>query len=172
MKTLRLPGLLLLMATTAMLLAGCGNHDGDRDHDHAHAPGAHAETTKAGHHHESAHGGVGIELGEHQFFLDVLATPENGTLELWVMDGHAENFIRVPWAKLDLEFTAGGVAPQVISLQPQASTASGETLGDTSYFRGSAAGLKGQAHFTARIPALEIRGSTFRDVQFDYPAKH
>lgn len=158
-----------LTLTAAYLLAftGCGDHGAD--HDHA----AHAEKAgeKAGHHHESAHGGVGVELGEHQYFLDVLATPAEGTLDVWIMDAHAENFVRLPWAEMAVELTLPGGASQPLRLLPQASAATGETAGDTSHFRGQAEWLKGQTNFTGTFPRLALNGKSFVNVKFSYPAK-
>lgn len=152
---LRTPGLGVLL--TVALLSGCGEHD------HA-AEG----TSGGGHHHGSAHGGVAVELGEHQYQLDFLADPDAGTLKAWVMDGHVENFVRVPLPSFDVVvLTATGT--QTLSLVACANPASGETVGNTSQFEAEAPWLKGLGRFSATVPRVEIRGTTFTDVRFEYP---
>ena len=74
-------------ALTLALLSGAGC--GDHDHDHGSA-------ARGGHKHGSKQGGVAVELGEHQYQLDVLHDPAEGALNAWVMDGHMENFVRIP----------------------------------------------------------------------------
>jgi hypothetical protein len=154
----RLPVLASLLAVA--WLSGCG------DHDHAsHAPSG------GGHKHESAHGGVAVELGEHQFHLDFVVDSAAGTMKAWIMDGHAENFVRVPLPSFEVVVVTG-TSTQNLALAAQANTASGETVGDSSQFQGEAGWLKGLTQFNATVPRIEIRGSTFTDVRFGYPAAH
>ena len=146
-------------ALTLALLSGAGC--GDHDHDHGASAGG-------GHKHGSKQGGVAVELGEHQFQLDVLHDPAAGVLTAWVMDGHMENFIRIPAPSFAVTVKAGG-ATNTVSLQAIANAATGETVGNTSQFRGEAAWLKGLTTFQATVDALEIRGSRFQSVSFSYP---
>ncbi len=146
----------LALAAATGVLTSCGDHD----HDHPSAGG--------GHKHGSAHGGVLVELGEHQYQLDVLADPGTGTLKAWVMDGHAENFVRVALPALELTLQAGGQS-RAISLEAQADAATGEAKGDTSLFLGQADWLKGVTNFQGSIPQMEIRGSKFENLKFAYP---
>src|SRR5690606_9942824 len=60
-----------------------------------------------GHSHDSAHGGVAVELGEHQYHLDFLADPGAGKLQVWIMDAHVENFVRVPLPSIDVSIRTG-----------------------------------------------------------------
>ena len=36
-----------------------------------------------------------VELGEHQYHLELLKDEEAGKMKAWILDGHLENFIRV-----------------------------------------------------------------------------
>ncbi|MBX3747164.1 MAG: hypothetical protein KF833_17800 [Verrucomicrobiae bacterium] len=149
----------LLFAALALLIGpGCGE-----SHHHHHPSGG-------GHRHASPRGGVAVELGDHQFHLDVLHDREAGVLGVWVMDAHAEHFVRVPWANLDLTVQAGSEV-HALSLVPVANDATGETAGNTSQFRAEAEWLKGLERFTATVPAIEIRGQRFSDVRFEYPER-
>ncbi len=145
----------MLGATTALLLSGCGDSGSTR------AGGG-------GHHHDSVHGGVAVELGEHQFQLDVLHDAKAGSLTAWVMDAHVENFVRVPLKGIALSVVAEGKT-NALTLEPVANAASGETVGDTSMYRAEAAWLKEVQKFTATVPEVEIRGAKFSHVTFEYP---
>lgn len=147
-----------LAAATALLLAGCGEHD-HAGHDHG----------DEGHSHDSLQGGLAVELGDHQFQLDLLAVPETGQLKAFIMDAHVENFVRVPLKSFDLMIEPAGGPAKTLTLAAQANAASGETVGDTSAFLGQADWLKGVTNFTAILPQLEIRGQTFRGVAIRYP---
>ncbi|HMO64900.1 MAG TPA: hypothetical protein PKE47_06715 [Verrucomicrobiota bacterium] len=148
-----------LAAAAALFLAGCGKHD------HA----SHGHGAGGGHSHDSLQGGVAVELGDHQFHLDVLAVPEAGQLKAFIMDAHVENFVRVPLKSFDMTVEPAGGTPRTLTLEAQANAASGETIGDTSAFLGTAEWLKGVTNFTAILPQLEIRGQTFRGVVIRYP---
>lgn len=120
------------------------------------------------HHHPSPHGGVTVELGEHQFQLDVLHDSTAGTLSVWVMDAHAEEFVRVPFPSLVVELSVGGDS-RPLTLSAQENPATGETVGHTSQFVGQADWLLGIHQFSGVVPALRIRGVDFTQVRWDYP---
>ena len=151
------PLLALALAVTAGLLAGCDSHD----HSAKSSPGG-------GHHHGSAHGGVAVELGDHQFHLDFLHDPAAGTLTAWVMDAHAENFVRVPLPSFNVEISHGK-SNAVVTLSAMANDSSGEKVGDTSQFRGESAALQGVTNFTGTVTDIQIRGFRVSGVTFQYP---
>lgn len=152
-----LPGLLALSA--------CKPHDHDHDHhghDHGHDHGDH------GHHHEPPHGGAPVVLGDEAFHLEFVSDAETGTLTAYVMDGHMENFIRVPNKAITIDVKQGDKT-ESLSLQPVANNATGETVGDTSQFAASADWLKTATNFDAVIPSIEIREQVYTNVSFNYP---
>ncbi|MBL9138825.1 MAG: hypothetical protein JNK85_23355 [Verrucomicrobiales bacterium] len=149
-----------MVAALSLFVAGCGEHD--HDHDHGTAAGS-------GHHHGSAHGGVAVELGEHQFHLDFLHDATNGALTAWVMDAHVENFIRVSLRSLDVQIVTEG-RTNAITLEAVANPATGESVGDTSMFRGTSDSLKGLTKFSGHVGPLEIRGVRLPAASFQYPA--
>ncbi|MCC7375711.1 MAG: hypothetical protein IT581_13725 [Verrucomicrobiales bacterium] len=148
------------IAAFALLLAGCGDHD----HAHNQSPSA-----KGGHHHDSAHGGVAVELGEHQFHLDFLHDAAAGTLTAWVMDAHVENFVRVSLPAFEVRIVAGA-RTNTISMEAVANASTGETVGSTSMFRARADFLKGLEKFSGQVGPLELRGTHLPAAAFDYPA--
>jgi len=150
-------GLAAIVAAVATALTGCDSHD-------------HAQhSSGGGHKHESAHGGVAVELGEHEFQLDFLAEPATGTLKAWVMDAHAENFVRVTNLSWVVRVETPGGAKE-LELQAQANATTGEKVGETSQFEGRADWLKGMERFKAEVPSLEVRGKRYVKVGFEYPS--
>ena len=151
-------GLQSAICAAVLVLTGCG-HD-----DHEMGGG-----TGTDHHHASAHGGVAVELGEHQYHLDFLHDATHGVLTAWVMDAHVENFVRVATASFPVRVSAGGQT-RTVTLTALAKPSTGETAGDTSQFQGEADWLKGLGAFDAVIEEIDIRGNRFRAVAFSYPA--
>ncbi len=136
-----------------LALAGCSKHE----------PAARS----AGHHHDAPHGGVLVELGDHQFNLEFKFDEARGVLQAWVLDGHAENFVRIAQRGLEVQATAADRA-RVLDFVAVANTMTGETAGDTSLFEVPAEWLRTAKAFDGRLKAITVRGVTFTDVAFRY----
>lgn len=145
-----------LAAVVAVLVAGCG---GEPKNDHA---------AGHGHSHQPKYGGTLVELGEHQGNLEFVRDASAGRLTAYVLDAHAENFVRVPLASFTLVATNAGKAETLV-FQPVANTATGEKPGDTSQFEATAGWLKTAPVFDAVLPQITVRGTTFKDVRFNFP---
>jgi hypothetical protein len=116
-----------------------------------------------GHTHRAPHGGTLVEIGEHAYNLELVRDAAAGKLTAYVLDGHAENFIRIAAPAIELvAFTGGERRP--LSLRAVANPTTGETVGDTSQFEAQADWLKNTAEFPGEIPAVEIRGSKFQGI--------
>jgi hypothetical protein len=137
-------------------LAGCARKE----------PALPGSTSAEGHTHAAPHGGQLVELGEHQFSLEFKYDAARGVLQAWVLDGHAENFVRVSMALFDVQ-EAGG-QKRIITLQAVANGMTGEKAGDTSAFEGDAAWLGEVGHFDGVVKAIQVRDSVFRDVGFHF----
>jgi hypothetical protein len=140
-----------LLALFALVVSGCSKSS----HQHA-ASGGHAHT--------APHGGTLIELGEHAYNLEFVRDRATGTLTVYVLDGHAENFVRIAASAIELVAMPGGQHTPV-SLKPVANTATGETVGNTSQFEVQADWLKTAGEF-AGIVTLDIKGTKFAQVPF------
>lgn len=123
---------------------------------------------EAHHQHVAPHGGTLVEVGEHQFALEFVRDAAAGTLTLYILDAHAENFVRLPAKSIEVAIEVKGRAEK-LSLAAVANELSGETVGDTSQFTASAEWLKREGEFAGKIAALEIRGAAFKDVAFTFP---
>lgn len=141
----------LLCLVIALAFGACAKHD--------------SPAGGGGHAHKAPHGGTLLELGEHAYNLELVRDPAAGKLTVYVLDGHAENFIRIATPGVDVTaFAAGG--RQTLTLRPVANPVTGETVGNTSQFEAQADWLKSSASLNGEIAALEIRGSKFGPAAF------
>jgi hypothetical protein len=158
MKSARL---LLALAGVAVLATACsksGSHDHDKKSDHT------------GHVHVAPHGGTLIEIGEHAYNVELLRDRAAGKLTAWILDAHAENFVRVKATELALVAMPGGLYTP-LQLRAVANAATGETIGDTSQFEIEADWLKTAGDF-AGIFTVEINGTVYKDVAYALGAHH
>ena len=88
-----------------------------------------------GHHvHTAPHGGELYELGPHgSGFNFELFLNEIGKLNLYVLDAHAENFVRIKQTQIEILFTDSNRSS--LSLEAVEDSATGEKVGDTSLFQ-------------------------------------
>lgn len=155
---------LLSLATLVLIVAtGCSRKDAAlASGDHA----GHDHGQGAGHAHKPLMGGQLIGVGEHQFNLEFKYDVVRGVLQAWVLDAHAENFVRVSMALFDVQEADG--QRRTITLRAQANEISGETVGDTSAFEGEARWLGEIGHFDGIVKAIKVRGVEFRDIDFHF----
>lgn len=127
--------------------------------------GERERAASAGHHHESPHGGTAVELGDHEAHLDVVLDSAAGKPTAYIMDAHAENFVRIPAESFEImaKLPAGETS---LTLKAVANTASGEKVGDTSQFEAQSEALKGVVGFDAELKQLVVRGKTYSKVPF------
>ena len=106
-----------------------------------------------------------LEVGTHAFNLEVVRDSTAGKITVYVLDGHAENFVRISPRELHLTAYAGGER-RVLPLVAVANAATGETLGNTSQFEAKADWLKSDGPLNGEIGPLEIQGTKFPPVAF------
>ena len=84
--------------------------------------------------HTAPHGGELYELGPHgSGFNFELFLSENGNLNLYVLDAHAENFVRIKQTQIEIIFPDSNRTS--LSLEAIEDSATGETVGDSSRFQ-------------------------------------
>lgn len=133
----------------ALFLSACS-----KSHDHA---------SHGGHAHKAPHGGTLIEIGDHAYNLELVRDTSAGKLTAYVLDGHAENFVRISAPSIELTAITGG-QKHTLSLKAVANTATGETVGNTSQFEATADWLKSGNELAGTIDSLEIKGTKFNQV--------
>ncbi len=144
----------------ALLLAGaCDGRNQQR--------GKTTPSQDGGHHHEhiAPHGGAVVVLGDEAFHLEIVHDPAVGRVTLYVLDGHLEDFIRLPATGIATSI-ALGETNRALVLTPVAQSATGETIGDTSQFGGEADWLKSTPELSGLISSIEVRGQQFTNVAF------
>ena len=86
-----------LVAGMSLWSVGCS-----KEEDHAHA--AHG----GGHSHEPKNGGQLVEVGKHQFNFEILTDAAAGKMTAWVLDAHAEGYVRIPAPSLQVQAKVDG----------------------------------------------------------------
>lgn len=148
--TLRLVATMLLLA----MFVGCGKGGG-----HSHG---------GGHAHKAPHGGTLVEVGDHAYNLELVRDAAAGKLTAYVLDGHAENFVRIKAPAIEAVATVGA-EPRPLTLRAIANAATGETVGDSSQFEVQADWLKTAPNFDVTVLSIEIRGSKFTPTKATIP---
>ena len=120
------------------------------------------------HHHHPPHGGTPVVLGDEEYHIELVLDESTGLLQAYVLDSEMENFIRSSAPRIEITATFGG-APRALVLQPVPNPETGETVGDTSLFEATADWLRTTREFDGVLKSVEIRGTTFTDVRFNFP---
>jgi hypothetical protein len=115
------------------------------------------------HVHRAPHGGTLVELGEHAYNLEIVRDAAAGKLTVYVLDGHAENFVRITASSLDATITIGA-EKKSLTLAAVANPVTGETVGNTSQFEAQADSLKSPGALSLTINSVEIRGTKFTNI--------
>ena len=131
------------------------------------------------HEHAPPHGGTLVELGEENAHLELVLDPALGQVTAYVLDGEAENAVRIAMPALELRLLAwrnGDAEPAAdevgkpIRLDGVANVLTGETAGNTSEFRGAADVLRGAVAFDAVLDRVQVRGAEWKSVSIRFPA--
>lgn len=146
----------LIVLIFVFSLAGCGKKHDD-----------HAPRATGGHSHAAPHGGLLVEIGAHQYNLEFVRDPVAGKLTAYALDGHAENFVRLAQQEIALSVRRGDIGTTLV-LKAVANPATGETVGDTAQFEGTAEWLQGSIPFDATVQSVTFRGTTFENVRFTW----
>lgn len=153
LKAYRLSLLLLL---PVLLAAGCSK------------PAPSTATSPAKHQHHPPHGGTPVVLGDETYHVELVRLAPEGKLQAYLLDGELENFIRSAQPSFQVDAIVEG-QPQVLVFKAVASPATGETVGDTALFEAEADWLKTTKTFDGMLKSLTIRGTTFTEVEFNFP---
>ena len=152
---------LLLLSLGVFTFAGCSKNR---------EPASQLDESRDHHVHQGPHQGTLVELGNHQYSLEFVHDPAAGALSLYVLDAHAENFIRLPEPSVEAIVQRNG-QPASLTLTAVANEATGETVGNTSQFTATADWMKSPQNIELAIPALTIRGMVFQDIRALIPQR-
>jgi len=120
------------------------------------------------HEHKPPHGGTPVVLGREEYHLELLLDAAAGAMQAYVLDGEMEEFVRVPAASFEVTAQLpGGYQTLVFNAVPNRAT--GETVGDTSFFTAQAGWLKTAKNFDALLKELKVKGTVYENVAFNFP---
>lgn len=145
-----------LVVASSLMLVGCGKSETHSDSEHGKL-----------HFHVAPHGGTLVELGDHQANLELVRDANAGKLTAYILDGHAENFLRIPSAGFQLVAQIQGRS-ETLSFKPVANPATGEKVGDTSQFEAQAEWIKSTPAFDGVVPELIIKAHPFKDIKVQF----
>ncbi len=126
------------------------------------------DAAQAKHEHHPPHGGTPVVLGAELYHLELVLDSSTGHLSAYVLDGEMENFIRIAAPSFDVTTTAAGKL-HALRFTAVANSATGESVGNTAQFDAQADWLKTTPAFDATLTRLEIRGTVFTHVAFNFP---
>ncbi|MBX7245470.1 MAG: hypothetical protein K1X53_08220 [Candidatus Sumerlaeaceae bacterium] len=121
-----------------------------------------------GHHHVAPHGGTLVPLGA-VGNLEVVVDPKTGSISGYVVDGCAENSIRIAQDSITLKIE--DKEPFEVVLKAVTNELTGEKVGSTSQFDGQSDRLKKRKEFKGTIVSVKLKGKTYKDVGFAVPAE-
>jgi hypothetical protein len=120
------------------------------------------------HEHTAPHGGILIELGDEIAHVELVLDRQSGTLSAFVLDGEAEQSLRVAQTSLAVVLDAPAArAGHPINLAARANVLTGETVGDSSEFVGQSDAFRGLARLRGRVLNIVVKGQAFRDAPFE-----
>lgn len=147
-----------LIAVSALLTA-CSKTESTHDHGVA----GHAR-----HNHQPPHGGTPVELGGEEYHVEFVRDAAAGKLQAFVLDGELEKFIRIAVPSFEVVAQVAGREESLV-FQPIASNATGEKVGDTSWFEARAEWLQRATNFAAVLKEITVRNKTYTNISFNFP---
>lgn len=134
-------------------------------------PAAPKDEDDGGHAHQAPHGGSLIELGEEFAHLELVLDTATGRLTAYVLDGEAEQAVRLAQSSIAMSLTVPEVLKPIdVTFAPVENALTGEKAGDTSQFVATVPALQGRKTFRGTVTAVTIRGQSFSAVRFEFPA--
>ncbi len=127
-----------------------------------------ADAQPAHHEHHPPHGGTPVALGDEAYHLELVRDADSGKIDAYLLDGEMEEFVRTAAASFEVSAAVGGEKKTLV-FQAVANPATGETVGNTSCFEARADWIAGTPAFDAVLTRLEVRGTSFQNVAFNFP---
>ena len=141
----------------ALFVVGCAEHQHDES----------CESHGGLHVHKALLGGQLMALGEHGSGYNLeLLIDENNHFSVYILDAHAENFVRIEQESLQVDLSDGNTTSLI--LHAVADSATGETVGNTSHFK-----TKGTVEkflpLNGIIEMIEIGSKQYPEIEFIFP---
>ena len=141
----------------ALFVVGCAEHQHDE------SCGSHGGL----HVHEALLGGQLMALGEHGSGYNLeLLIDENNHFSVYILDAHAENFVRIEQESLQMNLSDENTTSLI--LHAVADSATGETVGNTSHFQ-SKGTVENLLPLKGLIQMIEIGSKQYSAIEFFFP---
>jgi hypothetical protein len=122
------------------------------------------------HEHHAPHKGTLVELGEEFAHLELVLNPQTGTLTAFVLDGEAEQSVRIAQPAIELALRLPGSGKDLaLALPAVQNPLTGEAVGQTSQFQLQHEALKGATRFSGTVKRVTAKGELFQNVAFRFP---
>jgi hypothetical protein len=158
MKKLTIQVIIGLFAGALVFTAGC-NRKSDAQK---------VAAKPAKHEHHTPHGGTPVVLGDEAYHLELVYDQGAGKLQVFVLDGEMENFVRLAAPSFEVVATVAGER-RVLTFNAVGDLATGEKVGDTALFEAKADWLKTIREFDGVLSSISIQGAVFSGVSFNFP---
>ena len=140
-----------------LFVVGCAEHQHDE------SCGSHGGL----HVHEPLLGGQLMALGEHGSGYNLeLLIDENNHFSVYILDAHAENFVRIDQESLQVDLSDENKSS--ITLHAVADSTTGETVGNTSHFQ-SKGKVENLLPIKGVIQMIEIGSKQYSEIEFFFP---
>ena len=145
----------ILLIPLFFISCGKDSHEHDSDPEHSH------------HVHVAPHGGQLVEVGEHGagFNLELVLHPD-GFLQIYVLDAHAENFVRIPAYSMTFEIQDINNSTKQILCEAVEDPVTGETVGNSSLFT-STERIQEFIPFKGVFTQLDIMEFSYENLSFE-----
>ena len=141
----------------ALFVVGCAEHQHDES----------CGSRGGLHVHEPLLGGQLMALGEHGSAYNLeLLIDENNRFSVYILDAHAENFVRIDQESLQVNLSDENKSS--ITLHAVADSATGETVGNTSHFQ-SKGKVEKFLPLNGIIEIIEIGSKQYSEIEFAFP---
>jgi hypothetical protein len=117
---------------------------------------------------QPSHGGTLIEIGDEAGYVELVMDKDAGKLRAYVMDGEAEDPVRVSQKTMIFNLRAGTRKLHLV-LKAVSDPLSGEKAGDSSEFEADLALLQGLEHFEGVLQKISLFGQDFSRVALSVP---
>jgi hypothetical protein len=147
-----------LIILTSLFFGACGSdHDG-----HGHSPDS------GTHVHSALNGGMLVEVGEHGAGYNLeLCLHEEGFLQIYVLDAHAEGFVRIAQPTIEVIIPDANGTQKTLVCDAMADPVTGETVGDSALFT-SIKRIGDQLPLKGMIPSIQILSQSYENISFEF----
>ena len=147
-----------LIALTSLLLGACGSDHGG----HGHSPDS------GTHVHSALNGGMLVEVGAHGAGYNLeLCLHDEGFLQIYVLDAHAEGFVRIAQPTIEVIIPDANGTQQTLVCDAMADPVTGETVGDSALFT-SVKRIGDQLPLKGMIPSIQILSQSYENISFEF----